>query len=108
MSREVLAPPIQRMDNNRCYRVNLIHEDFGNQRAAMQRKGHKPETTNPETAYMEQGMYESRFYHIPILYSIIILDLYAEDDDDEQEDSENFQIEELTSGHYKLTMHVAQ
>ncbi|XP_011209777.2 activating signal cointegrator 1 complex subunit 1 [Bactrocera dorsalis] len=89
MSREVLAPPLQRMDNNRCYRVNLIHEDFGNQLAAMQRKEHKPETANSETAYMEQ-------------------DLYAEDDDDEQEDSENFQIEELTNGHYKLTMHVAQ
>lgn len=45
---------------------------------------------------------------LPIFHSNIILDLYAEDDDDEQEGSENFQIEELTRGHYKLTMHVAQ
>ncbi|XP_011196578.2 activating signal cointegrator 1 complex subunit 1 [Zeugodacus cucurbitae] len=89
MSREILAPPLQRMDNNRCYRVNLIHEDFGNQFAAMQHKRNQPQAANTGTAYTEQ-------------------DLYAEDDDDEQEDTGSFHIEELPSGHYKLTMHVAQ
>lgn len=31
MSREVLAPPLMRMEPNRCYRVNLIHDDFSAQ-----------------------------------------------------------------------------
>lgn len=68
MSREVLAPPLQRMDNNRCYRVNLIHADFSNQLATMQCKG-QTKATNPETAYMEQGMPEIRFStHLSLEY----------------------------------------
>ncbi|CAD7013810.1 unnamed protein product [Ceratitis capitata] len=89
MSREVLAPPLQRMGNNRCYRVNIIHEDFGNQQAVMQRKQTHPGEQKSANAYVEQ-------------------DLYDEDDDDEQEEGGNFSIEELPNGYYKLTMHVAQ
>ncbi|XP_067634175.1 activating signal cointegrator 1 complex subunit 1 [Eurosta solidaginis] len=89
MSREVLAPPLLRMDNNRCYRVNLIHEDFGNQLAAIQRKRPYPEAAaKSANAYTEQ-------------------DLFNEDDDDEQEEGGNFILEELPNS-YKLTMHVAQ
>lgn len=29
MSRNVLAPTTQRMSNNRNYRVNMVHDDFG-------------------------------------------------------------------------------
>ncbi|XP_017466735.1 PREDICTED: activating signal cointegrator 1 complex subunit 1 [Rhagoletis zephyria] len=88
MSREILAPPLQRMDNNRCYRVNLIHEDFGNQLADMQRQRHQQDTKPTGNAYMEQ-------------------DLYDEDDDDEHDEGGDFNLEELPNGHYKLTMHVA-
>ncbi|XP_054740594.1 activating signal cointegrator 1 complex subunit 1 [Anastrepha obliqua] len=88
MSREILAPPLQRLDNNRCYRINLIHEDFGNQLAAMQRQ-RQPESKKSENTYTEQ-------------------DLYNEDDDDEQEEGADFILEELPNSYYKLTLHVAQ
>jgi len=29
MSREVLSPPVQKMSQNRRYRVNVVHDDFG-------------------------------------------------------------------------------
>lgn len=29
MSRNVLSPTTQRMSNNRNYRVNMVHDDFG-------------------------------------------------------------------------------
>ncbi|XP_037950605.1 activating signal cointegrator 1 complex subunit 1 [Teleopsis dalmanni] len=36
MSREVLSPPLQQMGPNRCYRVNLVHEDFGGNKTQQQ------------------------------------------------------------------------
>lgn len=29
MSRDVLAPPLQKMSHGRNYRVNVVHDDFG-------------------------------------------------------------------------------
>lgn len=52
MSRDVLAPPLMRMGGNRCYRVNIIHEDFSSQQTAIaaQQKG--------QSAYVEEGIWE--------------------------------------------------
>lgn len=52
MSREVLAPPLLRMGSNRCYRVNLIHEDFQNSQQGAIAAQQKGETAKP---YMEDG-----------------------------------------------------
>ncbi|XP_013108145.1 activating signal cointegrator 1 complex subunit 1 [Stomoxys calcitrans] len=83
MSREVLAPPLLRMDNNRCYRVNLVHDDFSSQQAiAVQKKG------QTKKVYMEE-------------------DLYGEDYNDELDVEGDCDIEETSNGNFKLAMHVA-
>lgn len=56
MSREVLAPPLLRIGANRCYRVNLVHEDFNSQQAAAIRAQQHGQTTS-STVYAEEGKY---------------------------------------------------
>ena len=53
MSREVLSPPQMRMGSNRCYRVNLIHEDFSSQCGTAMGSQNQSVTTNK--AYAEDG-----------------------------------------------------
>uniref|UniRef100_A0A1A9W9S1 K Homology domain-containing protein n=1 Tax=Glossina brevipalpis TaxID=37001 RepID=A0A1A9W9S1_9MUSC len=57
MSRNVLAPPLLHMSNNRCYRVNEVHEDFSDQRQAAM-KAH-PQSTRQ--AYDEQDLYGEEY-----------------------------------------------
>ncbi|BFG05931.1 activating signal cointegrator 1 complex subunit 1 [Drosophila madeirensis] len=83
MSREVLDPPVQGMSQNRRYRVNVVHEDFG---------GDKWNGGN------KQGRPANKGYEEP--------DLYGEDDD--EEDPAVAQIEENGSGGYKLSFHVSK
>ncbi|XP_030558241.1 activating signal cointegrator 1 complex subunit 1 isoform X2 [Drosophila novamexicana] len=78
MSRNVLAPPTQRMSHNRNYRVNIVHDDFG---------GSKWNSANEKAV---------KGYEEP--------DLYA--DDDYEEDGAECNIEELPNGSYKLALHV--
>ncbi|TDG51696.1 hypothetical protein AWZ03_001756 [Drosophila navojoa] len=79
MSRNVLAPPTQRMSNNRNYRVNMVHDDFGG--------SSKWNAANEKI---------SKGYEEP--------DLYA--DDDYEEDIAECNIEQLSNGNYKLALHV--
>ena len=53
MSREVLSPPLMRIGSNRCYRVNLIHEDFSNQCDTAMASQKQAVTAN--SAYTEDG-----------------------------------------------------
>jgi len=82
MSRDVLAPPTQRLSHNRNYRVNIVHDDFG---------GSKWNTKNQKNQNTSKG------YEEP--------DLYA-DDDDYEEDSAECNIDQLPDGSYKLALHV--
>ena len=81
MSKDTLAPPLQRMSHNRCYRVNMVHEDFGSWAQARQ-NANKPAASG----YQEH-------------------DLYAEDDDDEELLG---RIEQMPNSMFKLNMHVPQ
>ncbi|XP_016973669.1 activating signal cointegrator 1 complex subunit 1 [Drosophila rhopaloa] len=81
MSREVLSPPVQTMSQNRRYRVNVVHEDFGGAKWNGQNKRAKGENK----AYQET-------------------DLYADDDD--EEDPAATRIEETPNGDFKLALHV--
>lgn len=87
MSREVLAPPLLRMGANRCYRVNLVHEDFSSQQATAMRAQKQGQAAS-STVYAEE-------------------DLYGEDYADEMEDDIDCAIEETNNGMFKLAMHVA-
>ncbi|KAH8401262.1 hypothetical protein KR009_004141 [Drosophila setifemur] len=82
MSREVLAPPLQKMSHNRRYRVNVVHDDFGGSKWNGQNK---------------RGQAGFQGYQEP--------DLYGEDDEDE-EDAAASNIEEEPSGGFKLALHV--
>lgn len=55
MSREVLAPPLMRMGPNRCYRVNMIHEDFSGQYGAAMGAQQQGQATGK--TYAEEGKY---------------------------------------------------
>ncbi|KAH8416087.1 hypothetical protein KR222_008028 [Zaprionus bogoriensis] len=81
MSRNVLAPPIQKLSHNRNYRVNVVHDDFG---------GSKWNASNQKTSrgYKEDG----KCY------------LYADDDDGD--DSAENDIEQQPDGGFKLELHV--
>nr|XP_016927889.1 activating signal cointegrator 1 complex subunit 1 [Drosophila suzukii] len=81
MSREVLSPPVQAMSQNRRYRVNIVHEDFGGDKWNGQNKRSK-------------GV--NKTYEEP--------DLYGEDDDEEDPAVNN--IEESPNGDFKLALHV--
>ncbi|XP_022224356.2 activating signal cointegrator 1 complex subunit 1 [Drosophila obscura] len=83
MSREVLEPPSVLMSENRRYRVNVVHEDFG---------GDKWNGGNKQGRPTKKGYEET--------------DLYGEDDDEEDPDAAN--IEENGSGGYKLSFHVSK
>ncbi|XP_005176525.1 activating signal cointegrator 1 complex subunit 1 [Musca domestica] len=85
MSREVLAPPLLRMGSNRCYRVNLIHEDFQNSQQGAIAAQQKGETAKP---YMED-------------------DLYGDEYNDDLDGQDACDIEETANGQFKLAMHVA-
>lgn len=54
MSRNILAPPLVYMSNNRRYRVNLVHEDFTDQRQAAQ-AAMKGNLDKAKQAYNERG-----------------------------------------------------
>ncbi|XP_037806588.1 activating signal cointegrator 1 complex subunit 1 [Lucilia sericata] len=86
MSREVLAPPLMRMGPNRCYRVNLIHEDFSSQYGAS--LGSQQQAQAASKTYAEE-------------------DLYGEDYNDELDAEVDCQIEETQNGMFKLPIHVA-
>ncbi|XP_065367560.1 activating signal cointegrator 1 complex subunit 1 [Calliphora vicina] len=86
MSREVLAPPLMRMGPNRCYRVNVIHEDFSSQYGAAMGAQQQGQATGK--TYAEE-------------------DLYGEDYNDELDAEVDSQIEETNNGMFKLPMHVA-
>ncbi|XP_017012486.3 activating signal cointegrator 1 complex subunit 1 [Drosophila takahashii] len=81
MSREVLSPPVQAMSQNRRYRVNIVHEDFGGDKWNGQNKGSKR---------------QNQAYEEP--------DLYGEDDDEDDPAASN--IEESPNGDFKLALHV--
>ncbi|XP_075169269.1 activating signal cointegrator 1 complex subunit 1 [Haematobia irritans] len=85
MSRDVLAPPLLRMGTNRCYRVNLVHDDFISQQQSAIVAQQKGQT---QKAYMEE-------------------DLYGEDFNDELDGEGYCDIEETANGTFKLSMHVA-
>ncbi|KAM7342043.1 activating signal cointegrator 1 complex subunit 1 [Cochliomyia hominivorax] len=87
MSREVLAPPLMRMGSNRCYRVNLIHEDFSSQYGAAAMEVPQQGQSNTKT-YAEE-------------------DLYGDDYNEEMDADVDCQIEETNNGMFKLAMHVA-
>ncbi|XP_016967974.1 activating signal cointegrator 1 complex subunit 1 [Drosophila biarmipes] len=81
MSREVLSPPVQAMNQNRRYRVNIVHEAFGGDKWNGQNKRFHG---------------ENKAYEEP--------DLYGEDDDEEDPAANN--IAESSSGEFKLALHV--
>ncbi|XP_030387971.1 activating signal cointegrator 1 complex subunit 1 [Scaptodrosophila lebanonensis] len=79
MSRDILAPPLQRMSHNRMYRVNITHEDFGGDKTNAGKRGSQAKE------YLET-------------------DLYAEDDFD---DEATCKIVELPNNEgYKLPLHI--
>lgn len=53
MSRDVLAPQLMRMGPNRCYRVNLIHEDFSSQYETT--TGAQKQELTARKTYAEEG-----------------------------------------------------
>ncbi|KAL9916038.1 activating signal cointegrator 1 complex subunit 1 [Glossina fuscipes fuscipes] len=85
MSRNILAPPLVYMSNNRRYRVNLVHEDFNDQRQASQ-AAMKGNLHNAKQAYNER-------------------DLYGEEHNDEIDD--DLSDIECQNSIFKLKIHVA-
>ncbi|EDV58170.1 activating signal cointegrator 1 complex subunit 1 [Drosophila erecta] len=83
MSREVLSPSVQRMSQNRRYRVNVVHDDFGGAKWNSQNKLATP---------------ENKAYEEPDLYG---------DDDDEDDEALKY-IEESASGDFSLSIHVSK
>ncbi|KAL9927612.1 activating signal cointegrator 1 complex subunit 1-like [Glossina fuscipes fuscipes] len=85
MSRNILALPLVYMSNNRRYRVNLVHEDFNDQRQASQ-AAMKSNLHNAKQAYNER-------------------DLYGEEHNDEIDD--DLSDIECQNSIFKLKIHVA-
>uniref|UniRef100_A0A1A9ZE03 K Homology domain-containing protein n=1 Tax=Glossina pallidipes TaxID=7398 RepID=A0A1A9ZE03_GLOPL len=85
MSRNILAPPLVYMSNNRRYRVNLVHEDFSDQRQAAQ-AAMKGNLDKAKQAYNER-------------------DLYGEEHNDEIDD--DLSDIECHNSAFRLKMHVA-
>ncbi|EDV36343.1 uncharacterized protein Dana_GF12010 [Drosophila ananassae] len=81
MSRDVLAPPLQKMSHGRNYRVNVVHDDFG---------GSKWNGLNKKSKTDVKG------YQEPDLYG---------DDDDEEDPAANDIVETLNGG-YELALPV--
>ncbi|XP_062137100.1 activating signal cointegrator 1 complex subunit 1 [Drosophila sulfurigaster albostrigata] len=79
MSRNVLAPPTQRLSHNRNYRVNVVHDDFGGS------KWNSKKQSSTSKGYEEP-------------------DLYGEDD--YEDDGTECNIEEQPDGSFKLALHV--
>ncbi|XP_017087878.2 activating signal cointegrator 1 complex subunit 1 [Drosophila bipectinata] len=81
MSRNILAPPVQKMSHGRNYRVNVVHDDFGGSKW----NGLGKKSKNEVKGYQEP-------------------DLYGDDDD--EEDLAANDIVETSSGGYELALPV--
>lgn len=66
MSRNILAPSLMPMGNNRCYRLNVIHDDFQDQLPSQRSVGKR---VAGNMAYIEPG---GILLHYNVIFSIFI------------------------------------
>lgn len=55
MSRNILAPSLMQIGDDRCYRINRIHEDFQTQFAA----ANQQQNNQIKQVYNETGRYQN-------------------------------------------------